>query len=65
MARGTELVTCRMGCPVQGYSREDSSVTQTHSGSPADIHWLQEDVGFLGKKGMGRAKLWMAAWKLG
>lgn len=62
MAQGTELVTCGMGCPVQGYNREDSSVTQTHSGSP---DWLQEDVGFLGKKGMGRAKLWMAAWKLG
>lgn len=44
MDQGTELVTCGIGCPMQGHSREDSSVTQTHSGSPADILWLQEDV---------------------
>lgn len=30
----SELVTCVMSCPMQGYSREDSS--RTHSGSPAD-----------------------------
>lgn len=53
----SELVTCVMGCPVQGYSREDSS--RTHSGSPADKpcksagYWKNHSL--LGRKGWGEA----------